>query len=46
MESSFFDDRNRFPAGSIEFDSALLMRGIKHEWRALTPMTTTRKEAV
>jgi hypothetical protein len=35
IESSFFNDRCRFPAGSVEFDSALLMRGIAHEWRAL-----------
>ena len=32
VESNFFDDRNRFPAGSVEFDCALLMRGIEHEW--------------
>ena len=32
LESSFFDDRDRFPAGSVEFDCALLMRGIDHEW--------------
>lgn len=31
-ESSFFSDRTAFPAGSIEFDCALLMRGIEHEW--------------
>ena len=34
-ESSFFGDPRRFPVGSVEFDSALLMRGIGHEWRAL-----------
>lgn len=34
-ESSFFGDARRFPRGSVEFDSALLMRGITHEWRAL-----------
>ena len=45
VASSFFDDRSRFPAGSIEFDCALLMRGIKHEWRSLPPLATTRKEA-
>ena len=33
VRSSFFDDRSVFPAGSIEFDCALLMRGIDHEWR-------------
>ena len=30
--SSFFDDVSLFPKGSIEFDCALLMRGIEHEW--------------
>jgi hypothetical protein len=34
-ESSFFDDLRRFPRGSIEFDSALLMEGIPHRWHAL-----------
>jgi len=33
-ESCFFDDRERFPAGSIEPDCALIMRGIKHEWHS------------
>ncbi len=32
VESSFFQDASRFPPGSIEFDCALLMRGIEHEW--------------
>ncbi len=32
VESSFFDDRKLFPAGSVTFDSALLMRNIDHEW--------------
>jgi len=35
VESSFFSDALRFPAGSAEFDCALLMRGIGHEWQAL-----------
>jgi hypothetical protein len=35
VESSFFNDRRRFPSGTVEFDCALLMRGIAHEWRAL-----------
>ena len=30
--SSFFEDRNRFPPGSVEFDHALIMRDIRHEW--------------
>jgi hypothetical protein len=32
VESSFFGDHGLFPAGSAEFDCALLMRGIEHEW--------------
>ncbi len=32
VESSFFEDREKFPAGSVTFDNALLMRGIEHEW--------------
>jgi hypothetical protein len=34
VESSFFDDRTLFPAGSAVFDCALLMRHIEHEWHA------------
>jgi hypothetical protein len=32
VHSSFFEDVSLFPNGTIEFDSALLMRGIDHEW--------------
>jgi hypothetical protein len=32
VRSSFFEEESRFPRGSIAFDSALLMRGIEHEW--------------
>jgi hypothetical protein len=35
VESSFFEDRNKFPVGSAVFDCALLMRNIQHEWRCL-----------
>ena len=34
VESSFFDDRDMFPEGSVAFDNALLMRGIDHEWHS------------
>jgi len=34
VHSSFFEDSAAFPAGSVEFDCALLMRGIRHVWRA------------
>jgi hypothetical protein len=33
-ESSFFEDRGAFPIGSTEFDCALVMRNIAHEWHA------------
>ena len=32
VESSFFADRDLFPRGSAEFDSAFQMRDIAHEW--------------
>jgi hypothetical protein len=34
VESSYFQDESRFPPGSVEFDCALLMRGIEHEWHS------------
>jgi hypothetical protein len=36
--STFFEDRARFPLGSVEFDSALIMRNIEHEWRRAEPL--------
>jgi hypothetical protein len=41
IESSFFDDPDQFPAGSVEFDCALLMRNIEHEWHSLDPICCT-----
>jgi hypothetical protein len=35
VKSSFFDDQNRFPSGTIHFDCALLMENIEHEWHVL-----------
>lgn len=34
ISSSFFDDPKKFPPGSVEFDCALLMRNIPHEWHS------------
>jgi hypothetical protein len=34
VESSYFADESRFPKGSVEFDCALLMRDIHHEWHS------------
>ncbi|MCI0536629.1 MAG: DUF2071 domain-containing protein [Verrucomicrobiales bacterium] len=44
-ESSFFSDPRRFPPGSIEFDSALLMLGVGHEWRALGRFEEPRRSS-
>jgi uncharacterized protein YqjF (DUF2071 family) len=32
--SSYFGDEGKFPPGSIEFDHALIMRNIAHEWHS------------
>jgi hypothetical protein len=46
IESSFFDDRARFPSGSIHFDCALLMRGMRHEWHERDSMCVDCAAAV
>lgn len=38
VESSLFEVGPRFPRGTVEFDSALLMRDIAHEWHARDPL--------
>ena len=35
VRSTFFADSNGFTPGAVQFDSALLMRGIAHQWHAL-----------
>jgi uncharacterized protein YqjF (DUF2071 family) len=35
VESSFFDNKKIFPKGSIQFDNALLMKNIEHEWNSV-----------
>jgi hypothetical protein len=44
--SAFFDDRNVFPRGQIEFDHALLMRDIPHEWHSEPAMRVRRANHV
>lgn len=34
IQSSYFQNSDRFPAGSVEFDCALLMRNIDHRWHS------------
>jgi hypothetical protein len=38
VQSSFFEDTNRFPPGTTRFDCALLMRDIEHEWHGRAPL--------
>jgi len=45
VKSSFFDDRARFAKGTIEFYSALLMRGVDHEWHALPQMHRPERQS-
>jgi Uncharacterized conserved protein (COG2071) len=35
IRSAFFQDPSRFPPGLVDFDCALLMRGIPHEWHEM-----------
>jgi hypothetical protein len=39
--SSYFENRERFPAGSICFDCGLVMRNIQHEWGTAEDMYVT-----
>jgi len=34
VQSSFFEDERNFPIGSIQFDNALLMTNMEHEWHS------------
>jgi uncharacterized protein DUF2071 len=38
VASSYYDDRSVFPAGSIELDSALVMRKVPIRWSAPVPL--------
>jgi len=35
LAASFFEDKQNFPEGSAQFDHALIMRNIAHEWRSI-----------
>jgi hypothetical protein len=34
VQSSFFENEEIFPKGSVTFDNALLMKNIEHEWKS------------
>lgn len=36
VKSSFFENEEIFPKGSVTFDNALLMTNIEHEWKSET----------
>lgn len=38
VRSSYFTDLEKFPAGSVEFDHALIMRDLAHEWHVADDM--------
>jgi hypothetical protein len=41
IESSFFENEEVFPKGSLQFDCALIMRGIQHEWHSQETLSCT-----
>jgi len=45
VHSSFFADRERFPEGSVEFDHALVMRDILHEWHKVEDLYALSRAA-
>jgi hypothetical protein len=42
VQSSLFDDHRVFPPGAVQFDCALVMRGIQHEWHELGDLCCAR----
>jgi hypothetical protein len=43
VQSSFFDDHERFPPGTAALDGALLMRTIPHAWKVQAPIHSTER---
>ena len=41
VSSCYYDDPARYPAGSIEYDSTLIMRDLPHEWRPVPELWST-----
>jgi Uncharacterized conserved protein (COG2071) len=44
VQSSYFAAEDRFPKGSIEFDHALVMRDLRHEWSAARELAVPEAE--
>lgn len=43
IESSYFENETQFLRGSVQFDCALLMRGIHHEWHGRNDLCCPEK---
>jgi hypothetical protein len=43
VHSSWFEDHSIFPAGSAQFDHALVMRNVPHEWRSAGTLNVTAR---
>lgn len=46
IKSTFYDDRELFPSGSISFDCALMMTNLNHEWHAREPFVVEPTRAM
>jgi len=46
VQSSFFDDRSRFPAGAVQLDSAFVMGGLETSWRPQRQLDATGRAMV
>lgn len=44
VTSAFFEDEQIFPKGSVQFDNALLMKNIAHEWKSLATIKLKQKQ--
>ena len=44
--STYFGDRERFPAGSICFDCGLVMRNVPHEWETAEDMYVGKSDSL
>jgi hypothetical protein len=45
VQSSFFSDETVFPKGTVEFDHALIMRDLRHEWHQEPDLRLEREES-
>jgi hypothetical protein len=46
LHLSFYEDENIFPKNSVQFDNALLMTKVEHEWKTIQDKTPALKAAL